>query len=248
MTLQDAIFASKLYKASPRKDKIRAALLNPVNVELVQQLSEHLDDEYKKPPVEEPDTATSVADTNTPPPEGAASDSGTSKSGTSSTPSVAAPSDDELGGEQAPAAPDGGDTSNVVVEVKGEGEPEVEASPKPGEADSKANSASVVNTSPVIASTNIHALPGEIKSTLNMREDCTGVERVMTSGNEMWIYYNDKVNLNSVMSPVIEVLNAASYSYLHFNRLARSDNAIVFEITAGDTSSQVDPIGSTEEE
>ena len=32
------------------------------------------------------------------------------------------------------------------------------------------------------------------------------------------------------MIDVIEVLNAAGYTYLKFNRLARSNNAIVFDI------------------
>ena len=44
------------------------------------------------------------------------------------------------------------------------------------------------------------------------------------------------------MIDVIEVLNAAGYTYLKFNRLARSNNAIVFDI-----SLTVDPIKSEKE-
>ena len=42
-----AIFASKLYKASSRKDRIQAALNSLGNSELVQQLASSLDEEYK---------------------------------------------------------------------------------------------------------------------------------------------------------------------------------------------------------
>lgn len=71
----------------------------------------------------------------------------------------------------------------------------------------------------------------EIKGLLNAKDDTAGVSRIIVKNNELWIYYEDKINLNNVMTPVIEILNAANYSYLEFNRLARTDNAIVFEIT-----------------
>ena len=41
------IYSSKLYITSNRKDKIHAAINNPQNAELVQQLSEYLDDDSK---------------------------------------------------------------------------------------------------------------------------------------------------------------------------------------------------------
>ena len=43
-----AIFASKLYRTSPRKDRIHAALSDPMNKELVQQLHSYLDKPYQK--------------------------------------------------------------------------------------------------------------------------------------------------------------------------------------------------------
>lgn len=49
-----AIFSSKLYQASSRKNKIKAALENPINAELVKQLGEYIDDEYK-PQIQEKD-------------------------------------------------------------------------------------------------------------------------------------------------------------------------------------------------
>ena len=50
------------------------------------------------------------------------------------------------------------------------------------------------------------------------------------TANDEIKYYDDKINLNNVMGPVLELLNAASYTYLQFNRLARTDNAIVFQV------------------
>ena len=38
------IYSSKLYVTSARKDKIHAAIQDPINMELVQQLSEYLDE------------------------------------------------------------------------------------------------------------------------------------------------------------------------------------------------------------
>lgn len=83
------------------------------------------------------------------------------------------------------------------------------------------------NTCPLY---DISNLSQEIKGTLNFRKETQGVSRVLIKDSELWIYYNDSINLNNVMGNVIESLNAANYYYLQFNRLARSDNAIVFEI------------------
>ena len=71
----------------------------------------------------------------------------------------------------------------------------------------------------------------EIPGTLNLDESTAGVRTAtIKSDNELWIYYNDSINLNNIMTDVINKLNSTGYRYLEFNRLARSDNAIVFEI------------------
>jgi hypothetical protein len=69
-----------------------------------------------------------------------------------------------------------------------------------------------------------------IKATLNAREDTAGVNRLEVKDSELWIYYNDDSNLNDKMIEVISVLNSTGYTYLKFNRLARSNNAIVFDV------------------
>ena len=76
----------------------------------------------------------------------------------------------------------------------------------------------------------------DIMGMLNAKDDTCGVIRISENQpNEAWIYYNDSTNLNDVMVPVIEQLNRPGYTYLSFNRLARSENAIVFIIIRNDT-------------
>ena len=54
------------------------------------------------------------------------------------------------------------------------------------------------------------------------------------------IHYNDSINLNNVMEPVISLLSNAGYSYLQFNRLARTENAIVFMINKSSSESEIE--------
>ena len=75
-----------------------------------------------------------------------------------------------------------------------------------------------------------------IKGILNADASTFGVQRVQEKDKEVWIYYNDDINLNDVMVEVIEMMNKAGYTYLEFNRLARTDNAIVFVIIKDDTN------------
>ena len=75
-----------------------------------------------------------------------------------------------------------------------------------------------------------------LKGSINLREDTQGVNRILKKNDEIWIYYEDKVNLNNVMGSVIELVSALGYANLEFNRLARSDNAIVFQIVDDCTS------------
>lgn len=245
-----AIFASKFYKASKNKDAIHAAMANPINVELVQQLSEYLDDEYKEKrveieeekqeeaKVEEPTESSEVGDTSEAPSRGF--------SGGSSAPS-------------APSAPHKADhhLSEMLEEDKfGDGSVSVE-SDKPEEpkedtevSESTKVSGQIVTASEAPISCPVKSLAKQtdsIMGLLNTDTNTTGVRLVSVKKDaELWVYYKDAINLNNVMEPVIAKLNAANYSYLNFNRLARTDNAIVFDIEM--SPSPVDPISEIEEE
>lgn len=90
-----------------------------------------------------------------------------------------------------------------------------------------------------------------LKGTLNAVSDTAGVYRIRLDSEkkELWFYYNDNVNLNDIMTPVIELLEASNYYYLTFNRLARTDNAMVFVVSdiRVDTSTLVQPEGDDNE-
>ena len=242
-----AIFASKFYKASKNKDAIHAAMANPINVELVQQLSEYLDDEYKEKRVEIEEEKQEEQKVEEPAETSEASDT------------AEAPSRGFGGGSPAPSAPHKADhhLSEMLEEDKfGDGSVEVDAEkPEQPKEDTEVSEATKVSSQAVTASEAPISCPvkslakqtDSIMGLLNTDTDTTGVRLVSVKKDaELWIYYKDAINLNNVMEPVIAKLNAANYSYLNFNRLARTDNAIVFDIEI--SPSPVDPISEAEEE
>lgn len=72
----------------------------------------------------------------------------------------------------------------------------------------------------------------ELKDKLNSNDNTSGVARIKTKNNELWIYYTDEINLNSIMVDAIESVQSFD-SDAEFNRLARSENAMVFQIPEG---------------
>lgn len=237
-----SIFASKLYQASNRKDRIHAALQSPSNLALVQQLSTSLDEEYKTPenlgqvegqPLAEGENREGLFVDEEIDPEKdlvTVDDLASKMKGSSSSHSApshrsapSGPSDDKgPEGNDKPKA----DTSDLMPDSPMTEEPKKE---EPAEASTKITSSTDVKINPVPA----EALDlNVLKATLNNREDLAGVTRVAQKEKEIWIYYRDEVNLNNIMVDVIEfIANTQEYKCFTFNRLARSDNAIVFEIT-----------------
>lgn len=253
-----AIFASKLYKASTRKGKIAAALADPVNLELVQQL-----DEYLSQPDEVEDAlheADKVAEQNAAHenlkapaskiPEGPGPKvSSTSKSSDSQDVESAIVVDThskEIVNEPEESATDGSEAKSE--EKPSDPEQESVETPlnrfhAPAKKEEKSEEESVKESTAVGCATALYNAPVKaccspcdlvdadlIKGTLNARADTKGASRIFVKDTEMWIYYEDSVNLNSVMEPVIHVLNASGFNHFEFSRLARSKNAIVFDI------------------
>lgn len=66
--------------------------------------------------------------------------------------------------------------------------------------------------------------------TANMSKllESLNVRRVETNGGEVWVFFEDEVNLNDVLEPTIDYV-AKQFEYLTFSRLARKSNAIVFD-------------------
>ncbi|MBP5433585.1 hypothetical protein [Ruminococcus sp.] len=228
-----AIKASKMFRASSRKSKIMAELEKPENIELVKQLDEYLDEEYQV--LNEPAETTTEDVTEVTETDEVVDDSPASGGGGHGSPASFTPHEslmDKHGDE--------------LEELENEGEGEVPAE----EPEDKTPEASVKLTGKAITADTIvnpfvdyyatlNSIAGEIKGTLNARQDTAGVDRVQLKNDELWIYYNDSMNLNNVMSNVIGLLAAANYKYLEFNRLARSDNAMVFTLCYENTDGGV---------
>lgn len=252
----NAIFACKLYRASKHKDKIQAALSNPINTELVQQLSEYLSDAT----VDELDTSRSNSDVESKPSNNDVKSKPSDRQPISYRPSPATFHPTNIGGDDS----DDSSVDSDVLDSDVIDSDTVESTDANDLNDGKQdNEPSAVNQSTQIHPTSVCAqtvlynsstisvqdIPDSIdmiKGTLNSRGDTSQVNRVLCKDSELWIYYNDSVNLNTVMGPVIELLNASGYTYLDFNRLARTDNAIVFQISLADTSNLITGVGDSD--
>lgn len=237
-----AIFASKLYQVSNRKDRIHSAYMNPLNAELVQQIDSYVSPKYQKMLLEE--DAEQAANTSEVE-DGAA---------------VSTPSGGSSGGSSFSGGGGGSfsgsdeDLPEMVTDEPGSDESGSDSTGTDTDASEPDASEPVsddsVEQSTVIASSYTEkdaALEVEtIKGSLNVKEETAGVSRIRVKDKELWIYYQDTVNLNNVMSSVIETMNALGYTYLEFSRLARSDNAIVFDIY--ESAQPIQPIEEDEED
>lgn len=219
-----SITTSKLFVTSSRQRAIVAAIENPVNAELVQQLSEYLSDESKED-LKEALQSNQLAS------EASASQSGDSSVDAGDT------NDVDFGGADTPSsvggpAPSGGnvfddfsfdDTGSETAADEG----------APSEESAAVEESTSVSGNAILGATNISDISvpvTEIKGLLNANSDTCGIIRAECEDDEFWLYYADEVNLNDIMISVIEILNASGYTYLKFNRLGRSNNAIIFDI------------------
>lgn len=241
-----AIFASKLYQVSSRKDRIHSAYMNPLNAELVQQIDSYVSPKYQKLLDEEE----SQVDENMNPAGGENSESslgsGSSSSSSGGGSSFSGGSGSFSGGDipgmitDEPDESSNSDTDDTSSEV---------SAPESAPASDSEPDDDSVEQSTVIASSCTEkdaSLETEtMKGSLNAVEDTAGVTRIRVKDKELWIYYQDSVNLNSVMGPVIDSMNALGYTYLEFSRLARSDNAIVFDIY--DSTQPIQPLERDED-
>ena len=243
------IYASKLYVTSTRKDSIRAAIQDPINAELVQQLAEYLDEDAQ---VELKQAEAQQEQKAAPKGNSIVSEGGNDSFSSSGSDGHFTPS----GGSSFTGniMDDFGEDSLEDIDV-----PETDGADADSGADAGTEAPEVVESvtqegKPITAASLIWTTAEDVASecdtiqgTLNSREDTKGVSRMQVSDNELWIYFNDESNLNDKMIDVIEVLNSTGYTYLKFNRLARSNNAIVFDINLN-TSEDIKSVKDIEEE
>lgn len=210
MSIQDSITQSFVYRSSTRKSAILAAASSPINTELVEQLVRYLDDEYTRPVVQDQieqeieaqpaaDESETFGDSSSPMPTGG-------RPGTISddSMSLAAMFGDDV--EPEDGSPESTETEPEVLED----EPEVVDEPE------------IPSTTGIQS---LDSIAATIATRLNVESITAGVRQTQVRDNELWVYYNDNINLDTIMEPVI---SEAEISNLEFNRLARSRNAIVF--------------------
>lgn len=227
-----AIYSCKLYKTHPRKDKIKAAISNPINTELVSQLRSYLDDEYQHladRPEPEPDVAddlredtddlsSDVRDRGSSSSLGPRPTSGSLSAKFNALLGDEGDSDDFTDSDMGDLDSDADDVDDTDLDTEDETEGELEE---------------IGESTSISTPTDVN-LADAVKSSLCQYPELSKFNRVLEKNNELWIYYNDDVNLNNIMGPVIEQLVDDHLDQLEFNRLARSDNAIVFQVSTDD--------------
>lgn len=234
-TTQQTILAAKLYKASPRQGQIQATMSNPNNAGLMTQLAQYLDKKYRTAEnltgksKEELKTEKSEKqqDENSTENKGFIRESGSSGGSHGGGGGHIAGLPDDMSLVDVPTSEN--DLSALEESMGGDEGGSESSSEEPAEA--------ATELEPIEACTNIQV--ETIKSSLNNVAESAGVQRVAIKNNELWIYYDDDKNLNNIMTSVIDFLLKAGYANLEFNRLARSDNAIVFEIIGPATLPEV---------
>lgn len=242
------IYASKLYLTSSRRNSIDAAINSADNIELVQQLSDYLDKDSKEKLAEaiEEEEQEGAAQAEEIDEENLDVDIDEEIGGDiPDDRNVFSPSYSGGGGAGPISDMGGGEEPDIFAEPEGgEGE-EPSAEPQPDETVEEATAIYGEVTADTKIDDSINTVAEDIeiiKGTLNGREDTAGVIRAVITDNELWLYYKDEVNIGDIMVDVIEVLNGTAYTNLSFSRLARSNNAIVFDI-----NSTFEPVKPTQE-
>lgn len=181
------IYGCKLFRSSDRKDHIRANIANPINTELVTQLSSMID-------TVDDDTDETIAD---PIPED--SDS------TVEEPDIV---DDE---DTDPVDSNDEDEDNGSISEEDFPEPDEPQSDSIGAED------------PTVDDID------RLEAALNGNSNTQGVIRCAEKDDEIWVYYNDDINISKILPDIMDELDASNITDISFSRIARSSNAIVFD-------------------
>lgn len=186
------ILSSHIIRSNKHRDQIKSAITDPINHELVQQLSEYIDwDDVDEEVIDElkgEDNKDNVNEKEVPEEHIEDEDM---------------PEEDKLHKHDKPDKPDKPDKLDKPEEDKAE-EPELDSATK-------------IPT---------NKIESAIKTTLTQLQSSKDINLISIKGNEIWVRYNDTVNLNDIMYDTIKCVT--DNTDLTFNRLARFDNSIVF--------------------
>lgn len=220
-----------MFKCSKHRDKILAAYNNPINRQLVQQI----DNSYNNPDLgEEVEVDEAAVDkggstaASKPKPKSPKGFSGGYSGGGFSDSGL---DDADLNDSEFDNI-DTDNADNVELDV-----PEDVSKEDTSDADDIDESTNI-NKQPIHSSTYVtvesvsnavNILPG----TLNMKDETKGASQVILRGgkdNEVWIYYDPEIKLTNILEDVNNTLLEQNMYFLEFDRVARDDNAIVYNI------------------
>ena len=225
----ESIYSCKLYKSSTRKEKIQSAINDPINVELVEQISSYLDEDSvpaTKPPKETSDKRMKPHAEDSDRRDDSFEEGRRGSASPGRRPNRTAPPKPSRSGEPDMEDMDRGDSP---MNDPLEGSPKDVPDPEEEIQESVKIEASSNVCAPDI---DLEALQGS----LNLDEETSGVSRIRLAENEVWIHYADSVNLNNIMIPAINKIESLGYYFLEFNRLARTENAIVMQVNESATA------------
>lgn len=214
MNIADRITQSFVYRSSTRQSSILAAVSDPINTELVTQLVRYLDDEYTQPVKYTSEVEPEPTDTFEPDVSDTDSMNMMSDGPGPDNMSLASMFGDDMQESELAPEPEIEPDAEPDVEFGTEVQSEPEITPEPE-----------VQSSVSIES--LDRIAANIVTELNQTISTSGARASSTKEDELWIYYNDAVNLDNLMEPVIASVQMHN---LEFNRLARSRNAIVFTL------------------
>lgn len=199
-------------------------MYNPINVELVKQLSDALDDPKIKEDKLNLEVSNNLTDSDQETQKHSRLDVNERQSSVSRHPAT-------LHFEPS----DGFNESDVDEDVSPD-EPSLDMEPSDRdilEPDIPDMSSDIDDTDLVESGIEIQTeLSGkDIQELLMSSESLKSITRVSIKNDEVWCYFDDSTNLNKILNDVLDVIeNDDRYSSLSFSRLARSDNAVVLDM------------------
>jgi hypothetical protein len=210
------IYGCKMFRSSSRKNHIKANIANPINVELVQQIQDLTDDSedtVEKVNPSENKSERKILKGPSSSPSGGSYSTSLSHGSEPSEDDIFIPDETDNNGNKDENFDDSDslDTSDESV-------------------DEDTSDENVESSEAITAVVEDELDINQLKSILNESSSLTyGVSRISERNNEVWVYYNDDVNLNPMLSDIIYAVESSKFKNLEFNRIARSDNAVVFE-------------------
>lgn len=214
-----------MFRSSSRKNHIKANIANPINVELVQQIQDLTDDSedtVEKVNPSENKSERKILKGPSSSPSGGSYSTSLSHGSEPSEDDIFIPDETDNNGNKDENFDDSDslDTSDESVDEDTSDE----------SVDEDTSDENVESSEAITAVVEDELDINQLKSILNESSSLTyGVSRISERNNEVWVYYNDDVNLNPMLSDIIYAVESSKFKNLEFNRIARSDNAVVFE-------------------